>query len=80
MDKIGKGPGLNPHRSLGEVTPPIELLSEDSSLRLPLGLEAPVMTPNSVNFLFYMYSSCCSTYTGDTLAAVLQFHCSLNSS
>ena len=32
--------------------PPIELLSWDSSLRLPLGLEAPFMTPNSIIFVF----------------------------
>ena len=30
-----------------------ELLSQDSSLGLPLGLEAPVMTPNGVTFLFF---------------------------
>ena len=27
--------------------------SQDSSLGLPLGLEAPVMTPHGVNFLFF---------------------------
>ena len=29
---------------------PTELLSQDSSLGLPLGLEAPAMTPNGVTF------------------------------
>ena len=47
--------GLSLHRSLGDVTP-IELLSKDSSLGLPLylGLEAPVMTPNGVTFLYFL--------------------------
>ena len=49
MDKIEKGLGLTPHRSVTKVTP-VELLSEDNSLGLPLGLEAPCMTPNSVFF------------------------------
>ena len=50
-----KGLGLTPHRSLGEVTPPLRLLSQDSGFGLPLGLEAPVMTPNGVNFLFFSF-------------------------
>ena len=56
MDKIGKGLGLglDPHRSMTKVTP-TELLSQDNSLGLPLGLEAPVMTPNGVNFLFFSF-------------------------
>ena len=33
-------------------SPPIELLSRGHSLGLPLGLEAPIMTPNGVIFLF----------------------------
>ena len=57
MDKIRKYLGLNPLRSLGEVTPPFELVSWNSSLGLPLGLEAPVMTPNGVVFLFSFSSA-----------------------
>ena len=34
----------------------LELLSQDSSLGLPLGQEAPVMTPNGVIFLFFSFS------------------------
>ena len=48
------GLGLTPHKSPGQVTT-IELLSKDSCLGLPLGLEAPVMTPNGVIFLFSSY-------------------------
>ena len=33
--------------------PPTELLSQGNSLGLPLGLEAPVKTPNEVIFLFF---------------------------
>ena len=35
-----------------QVTP-TELLSQDNSIGLPLGSEAPVMTPNGVLFLFF---------------------------
>ena len=38
-------------------SPPIELLSKGNSLRLPLGLEAPVMMPNDVIFLFFSFNA-----------------------
>ena len=39
----GRGLGLTPHRSMTKVTP-TELLPYNSSLGLPLGLEAPIVT------------------------------------
>lgn len=39
-----------------EVTP-VELLSEDTSIGLPVGLQAPVMTPTAVNSLVIFFSS-----------------------
>lgn len=51
MDKIGRSLGLTP-RSVFEVIP-TELLSKNSSLGLPLGLEAPVMTLNGVLFFLF---------------------------
>lgn len=51
LDDTHEG-GLTPPRSMTKV-PPTELaqalLSQDSSLALPLNLETPVMTPNGVN-------------------------------
>ena len=43
-----QGLGLAPHGSLTKVTP-TKLISWDSIFGLPVGLEAPVMAPDSVN-------------------------------
>ena len=53
----------NPDRSLAEATA-TELLSCDSGLRPALGLEAPVMTPDSVTFLSVEGSSSVDKHQG----------------
>ena len=43
-------------RMLSNMKKRYELLPQGNSLGLPLGLEAPVMTPNGVIFIFIFFS------------------------